>query len=312
MLRRLRELLTTPFARPPGRRSVWARFAPEWCAAGAYTLAALAAWLVGALGQNASLQAPVPLTGIAPFSAPQLLWAATAAYTLMGLALVIFPVYQAAMALAGERSRGTMDALRLVPADHSRMALGRFWSTLGPWARLWIYMLPLYFLLAGGGLSQWVDHDASFLYHVTLLSLPKWLFAYAELNHLTSTSCWAWLPGSSGLVLLRAFNDAAILFLAVSAAFLISARSRTSAQALTRSFLVIPAGLVTVMCLDGWLLLVGELAWHWERYTAYKVAYCSLAILLLLGRPALGWLLLRKAARDFDARGPGDGPEDAG
>jgi hypothetical protein len=296
---------TVPLARPPGRRGLLRRLAPEFCAAGVY-----AVWfLAGILWLWAQSDA---------YSFPDLeevdnsiQFGAACGYGLAGLLLLVFPVTVAAMSLASEKSRGTAEAMVLTPVGRAALAWGRYWHLLWPWLRLMVYVSPLVIWLACG---EVVDDIRTEGWPETLeLGIgwgccPRWFLTIG----MAGTSeydgdfepCWLGPP----LAILRLINDGSLLVFVTGVAYLFSASSRSSGRALALSWIAVPLALCTVVALDCCfmvvLLVLAEfLDVSWARSLDAEVifgAYAALALLMTAARYALGLLAVALVARNFD------------
>jgi len=307
VIRRLRELLATPFARPPGRRSVWTRFAPEWCAAAVYlAFGAVLAWQRPEFEYQSLTEA--------------LFKATSAAYALAGCLLLVVPVAAAAASLAAERRRGTAEAAVLSAHDHAAQAWGRFLWLVLPWGRLLLYLLPIYGVIAannsldyGGGSSDYLGFVAmSCVAPKPAVLILGWGFGH-ELGRLH------WHAVSFLVLVVRPLSDASILLFAAAWAYHISARSRSTVRSLVLSGLGIPAVLLTALSADSWWILgvaagyldavVSLLNWFaLEEETFVVSVYAALGGLLLVLRFGLAFWLVRRVARNFDAWMLGEKP----
>lgn len=305
MLGRIRRLMRTPLAQPepPSRLR---RFAPEVCAGACYLAAAL----------TLSFSPAARITGEGHLDALLLLGAGMA-YVLAGLLLFLVPMGLAAMVFARERDRSTLDALLMTPLDRESVVWGRFWSLVTPWLRLMLYLIPFYGIWACSEIMQEAvetiaeEKDAWPLVLI-IACLPK------PLVGLGVVTVWFNFPGGWGnesalslggamLMALRAVNDLSIFPLVTAAAFHISARARSTGQALALSFLIIPFAMLTVLAFDVWIpVLWGIFARDITEEMA--TTYGVLASLAMLFRFGLAWWLVRRVARNFDAYATGERP----
>jgi hypothetical protein len=302
LLRRIRDLISSPFARPPGRQSVWVRLAPEWCA--------LAVYLVLFLY-------PPDHHATGPWIYP---WAyqwwpgMLYAYLCAGTLLLVVPVLIMAGAFAGERARGTADALALTTADRSALVWGRFLHLATPWLRFVLWLLPLYLLHAVfigfsfPGLGDCMAYAAGpkGLSCACLLMIDDDMYRWV--------SGWSWhaLPA----VAPRAINDAIQLFACLSVACYVGIRAKTTRSALIAAVLIVPVAAATVLAPAEWtFFLVGKLmeVLSINIPTSYYVDLGTLGLLFLAGFAFKLWLarrLLGRAAANFDAWMLGEKPGD--
>ena len=299
---RVRELMAVPFARPPGRRSLLREFAAGW-----WALAIYAAFIATYLVLARRYQAP-PDAGWHDRSGRAMSLALAAAYGLGGIVLFLGPLWSGAMAWARERQAGTLEALLLTPLNSTERVQGRFWHVFGPWARLLLYLLPLYLVLActepfqsagtlRGGWDLWLL--------CIFVTKPSWMFwTVTEALH-----SWEWSLAGLVPVLLRFANDFTIAFFACAAAYYISVRARSATRALVGAGLV-AMGMLTVLSLHDWLL-AAEITetFRIRPDTVGFLTYGSLGALAAVVRVWLGFRLLRLAAENFDAYVLGEASE---
>ena len=331
--------LRTPFARPPGRRGLITRLAPELCALLVYGalvacylllrekfLSGQVPMLCGLLPPPSTLLAvtgvPVPPLGNFHF-------AAAMAAALAGLLIIFLPVGPAAATLAAERERGTLEALLLTPTHHHRLARGRFWLVTLPWLRFALYLLPVYlafpfyerFLSGGhtavvlGGLDgelrlsgpEIFDHGAA-----------PWSMAWLKLlGGIFRADAWNegfgyWLAhtiradGAHGFLLpaLRWAHDVSAGLFAAAVGFLISARAPTVRGALLYSYLLAPLALLTVLSPDVYWLFLSVLPMVGSAGGYWLVVLAMLVVrLLVIAR------LVARVADNLDAVALGELPE---
>jgi hypothetical protein len=316
VIRRIRELMAVPFARPPGRRSALARFAPEICAGAVWLVFLLVCLLADSSSRFPGRFGPAD-------SSPALVLiskASAAAYGLSWLLLIFLPIRAGAAAWAGERDREAMEALVLTPLDHRRLALGRFWHVLTPWLRLVLYLVPLYMLMANGSVLR------ELLAHLQR-DAPEWivLMAYAPRPYFASTqwatasfSFWPAGGGEAPLLLwrvllmgLRLLDDLSVFVFAVGAGFYISTRLKTTRRALLVSQLVVLGGMLTVMVPDLWLVaILGMVAGvTGSDGRTLMLLFGAAATAAMAGRYLAGCLAIRAAVRNFDAYAVGEKPD---
>jgi hypothetical protein len=300
MIRRIRALMATPFARPPGRRSVWARFAPEWCAGVVY------------LTFGASIQVTLDMGYRLPF-----MDAMVVAYLAAGLLLLVVPVGQMAAAWAGERDLGTMDSLLLTPAAPGKLVRGRFWSLALPWLRFFVWLLPLYGMQAQVGMSADPSahlHDFAFLSSVYALGSKPLLAAMLwDMAGRSAIHSVAW---GAMLTLVRILKDLLDLALVLSVAYYISIRVARSSRAVFLAYTMIPCVVVTAAGLAD-LLLLGAMfsrralreliGWAPVKAQIFG-AYAVISVLVVAAEAVIVWLLLRRVVRNFDAWALGEKP----
>lgn len=308
MIARIRELMSTPFARPPGRRSVWRQLWPAWCVVAVYGILLTLLLASGAMVKALSLGYYLRIHW-----QPRLFMANAVTYSVAGSILLVLPIIQASLTWASERDRGTSEALIMTHQDHRAVALGRFLWLLAPWCRVLIWLLPLYAILALGGLArqsaEHVDVANAAANAAGLAFAPKGLISLAECvicfdrsSYVESSGPW---PFAVPLFLVRVLNDFSILVFVMAAAYYISARARTAGAALATGLLVVPLVLATVLSLDIWWVALtaaaSELRKGGDYYAVVSAVYCATAVLLMVARFFLAWLLVRKVARNFDA-----------
>jgi hypothetical protein len=284
LLRRIRELMDTPLARPPGRRGFLSEFTAGWLALSIYA-AFLIAWL----------------------ATDQLRLALALVYVLAGLVLFVGPLWSGAMAWARERQGATLEPLLLAPHKSTERVLGRFLHVFGPWVRLLVYLLPLSFTSASIE-PFWSDE---WNWYEVLLSVlvPRhlWLYFVTQLGSVS----YDWPSGGLLGDLLRFANQFTVAFFACAAAYHISVRARSVAGALVGAGLV-ALGMLTVLSLHGWLMVIGKLGVLHLASEGIELlffgAYVSLGMLAAVVRIWLGLWLLRLAVRNFDAWALGEKP----
>lgn len=301
--------LTTPFALPPGRRSLWARFAPEWCALGITVIAVIVYFLMRRypamileLAFDAHLTPGSPELTLLP---PQrilidhYLAAASLVYGLAGTLLIFVPVAVVASAWAGERSRGTLEPMLLTSTHHSLTVHGRFRVVALPWLRLALYLLPLYFaapLLAaaipGSGIREYSFGAAP--WSVSWLTWLGGLRGWHVLNQ-PANSLHGWL-----LPALRWANDVSSLFFAAAVAYYFSVRTANPKRAAAWSYTAAGLGLIFVLSPDCWWVLSSLGVRLEEGYVDLRL-YWLLMMLAVALRAVTSVILLARVASNFDA-----------
>jgi hypothetical protein len=287
------------------------RFAPEWCALGVALAAALVYFMIPhcpALIVRLALGAHLTpatygmgqLPGMVVFPYQHLAGAALV-YGLAGMVLVFVPVAFVAAAWAGERRRETLEGLVLTPVHRSLMVRGRFRAVAGPWLRLAVYLLPVYFaapLMAalsgelGSGICEYSFGAApwSVSWLTWLGGLRGW---YIE--HLPANSLHGWvLPG------MRWVNDVSSLYFAAAVAYYCSVRAADHRRAAAWSYLVAGLGLFLALSPDCWWALGTLKARLLDGYVELRM-YWLLTMAALALRVVIAVILLARVARNFDA-----------
>ena len=291
MMRRLRELMNTPFARPPGRKSIWARFAPEWCAL------AVGIFFLGVFGLWPARTVTAHLLAAAP-----------AAYGLAGIILFVLPLVQGAWAWAPEKTRDTMPALVMTPLDHRAVVWGRFWHIVLPWLRFFGCLLPIYVLGASHQeLVREIGRSDGWEMGMLCSFAPKplavamgWIVSNGMGDEL------AFSLKAHGFLALRILNDFAIFFLIIGTAYFFSVLCRTPTRALLAALAAIILFMASFGALDiWWLVLAGKLRVH---ESTFSVVGATIACSLILVRLAVPLFLIAWAARRFDAWLPDEKP----
>jgi len=223
---------------------------------------------------------------------------------LVGLALLTFvPLALAAVSLVGERQDGTLDALVLAPVDRRKLVWGRFWNCVGPWARLIIWMLPLYLLIflsrpvVGGGS---VYRISPALCSVGSGPMMGYLLLERGSDVVLSKQmqCLAFVA--------RPLRDAVGIFFVAGAGLYVSARVKGPGRALVVALLSVPLVLATVMSSAEWGVLyfgirggiddVGGLYFFWS-------------LVMLVVQILVTLRLVSSVARNFDRFLLGEGGE---
>ncbi len=281
--------MRAPFARTPGRRRWPRRFAPELCVAAIYGLGLLVL-LIPCEVRNA-----------------RLLEAAGLVYGLSGLLLVIVPIGVAALALASERDRGTLESLILASGDARGMIWGRFLRVLLPWSRVLLYLLPTYLVMSASEIvhSDLVRQWNSWQAWAGCVFLPKPLvvlaqFIVAEFHLFDVPASVPFKCTFFGLSIIpfRMLNDFSLLCFACGVAYFFSAHSKSGGRALLLGYLLVPAGLV-VMTVDAWWLPFAFEVLDFSEDTGF-VGYCIIAFGLMVCRFGVTFLLVRRVVRNFD------------
>jgi len=324
VIRRIRELMATPFARPPGRRGLWARFAPEWCAGLIYLTAAV---IVVSSGHRLLT---VKHYEFSTAAADVLQVSAGVGYTLFGIVILFLPMIAAASTLAAERSRGTMEALVLTPIEGRRICLGRLLCVAGPWLRLFLWVLPIYIVIAGSQAvgeqverrDKWASVHSPAMEERPAIDVRDhagWRWAVgafipnvfmgprtAEVGH-RRDSHLCWTPSGAILTAVRFLNDLSIFLFVSAGAYLCSLWFRSLAGALVAAWLLAWGALATVLAADIWGIVAIALMYRfdWLEYAKsdrlrdfyYMIAAPSLMFLRFL----LALACVRLAAGKFDA-----------
>jgi len=296
----IRKALKTPLARPPGRRGLLRRFAPEWCALAVYA-AFFLQLLTGALhGPRVIDSALLDCIRVA----------AAAGYGLAGVCIVLGSAVTGALAWAGERERGAMDSLLLTSTDHRMLARGRFLHALAPWLRFLAWLIPLYVCMGISGFFALLL-DLQDYYRLAPLAgaCQTWLVSvrlnvHEGLHDFISPPMWHVLLG-----LLRLVNDLTVAVFACAAGFHIATRVRSAGRALLLSCLLIPFVLFTVFSAHDWVEILTYFCG--SAYHPWSVAkwYSLLGATMFAVRCCLAWVLVRSAARNFDAYVLGEASE---
>ncbi|HOX08140.1 MAG TPA: hypothetical protein PK280_17220 [Planctomycetota bacterium] len=313
--RRSRRLADAPFARPPGRRSIWARFAPEWCALGV-GLAAAAVYILMLRAPSLFIKLAVgfhlaPDQGVlwlqpktvSPF---HYLAAASLVHGLAGLVLIFAPVAFIVSAWAEERRRGTLEPMLLTSTHHSRAVRGRFRFVALPWMRLALYLLPLHFaapLLAsafGEGLREYGFGAAPW-------SVPElfWLGNLRDwyMEDIPASSLHGWL-----LPALRWGHDVSSLYFAAAVAYFFSIRTVEPRRAAVWSYGVAGLGVFVVLSPDCWWLLGTIVARREDGFFDMRF-YWFLVLLAVALRATVSVMLVARVASNFDAYVLGEQPD---
>ncbi len=303
MLRRISELMATPFARPPGRRRRWTGAAPEWCALVIYLAVGGIAlfrtkYLVNVEGESFD-DALLETLHIA----------AAVGYSVFAVCITVFPLVGAALTFASERGRGTLEAMVLTPLDGRKIAALRWLHVVAPWLRLFAWMLPLYFLIAGTGVFNeirdgfrldWEEVSLSF----ALALMPKGLLALLIANEGLHRGL-NWSLGAGAIAALRVLGDLAGFLVLTGGAYLCSVRFTTAVRALVAAFLLVFGGLCTVLAAD----VLGAFAltmlrefdvFHYSRELGL-VYYAIAAPLCLFAKLLLGLAMALLAVLGFNA-----------
>ncbi len=315
MIPGLRRMLRAPFARPPGRRSRLARFAPEWCLAGVVvTLGAL--WLL-AHCRSRALHTMVDISRYAglmrqpyAFVPSSFAVAVKMSSALAALAVIFAPVIGMACAWSEERRMGTLESLLLTPVHPSRYVRGRFWNILLPWVRFACYVLPIYFAasvfsrcaVSGQALATWSYGAAP--WSIRWLDFLGKVFVAHSLD--ASVCVWRMetLPAASvhGFLLsgMRWANDASSFLFAAALAFFLSVRVKSVRKAVTLSLLAAAGALLTVLSPDAWWLALSTMLQSRNPDT-YLHAYWLVTLALVAARIVLAFKLVSSVAERFNA-----------
>ncbi len=293
MIGRIRKLMRAPLARPPGftRHPRLYRFAPEWGMACLYTATfANLLWSPGALGS--------------------LLGAASIAYATAMFVLILYPMSLAVLLATVDRSRGATESLLLTPLDRSRLVWGRFLNVTIPWLRAFVYLLPAYFVIAGsirvGYTRGWPNpilHALDCAFSLVPLFVAELAF---DVNW--GATMLRWNGSGFLLILLRLVNDLSVFLFVTGASLYISTGARSTVRAMLRSFVLVPAALLSVLMLDYWWLYLHDLLDSPLGNTVTTAGYGILAVSMMLLRFFLAWYLVRRTARNFDWYALGEEP----
>lgn len=313
MLNRIRQSMQLPLARPPGRRFLGARFAPEICAVIVLAVwAAAALWLgrAGPAGGQLLVRAGIlPASDLAPLYWSPWRPALAAAWAAAGLVLVLVPMGFAAATLAAERERGTLESLFLAGGDVGLLARGRFLNAVTPWLRLALYLLPVYFLAGLDDLHPflgrrllWEQNDL-FAYgaapwsHAWIGSLQKIFRPAVESAH---AAPWSRVTVAAGDVEgfsvagLRWVNDVTTMLLLAAVAFRVSSRAPGIRAAVMRSWMWLPVVLLVAFSPDFWWTLLAAIR------GAYLKSYWAVAAAVMFLRLPAAILLVRKVEQSWE------------
>lgn len=286
----IREALRTPLARPPGRRSWFVRLGPAWWAAAVYSVFAVTfLWSVDLLPGN-------------PLVAGLL-----AAWPLAGVIMLLGATISGVMALAPEHSRGTMDALLMTPQDHARLVRGRYWYGLAPWLRFFAYTLPLYVLLAGSRVFTEVsnEHGKEFWAISSVCAFSnKGILVLGLAETSLDDGGMEWNPWNVAIMMGRVANDLAVLVLAFTVAFFISARTRSTGRALALTGVIVPVALIFILAphdlLLGGFLTIQAIGSRGSPDDWFLTGFIVLGVGTFLASWPLAWWLHRSACRNFE------------
>jgi hypothetical protein len=290
LLRRIRSLLSTPFARPPGRRSLWARFAPEWCALSVWLLFLARCWYRydGDFTDD-------PIT-------TSMLRAAPVAYGLAGMILFVLPLQQGAWAWAPERSRAAMPVLLTTSLDHQAVAWGRFWIVTLPWLRFFVCLVPIYILGASHSMLIELIHSQGWKMGMLCSFAPKplvvwWGCLAADIPDPSVTMGFS--AKAFGFLALRILRDLSAFFLSMGTAYFFSVLCRTPARAFLAALAAVVLFMFSLGALDIWWVVL--LRYHPIASPSGVVIAATIACSLILAQMVLPLLLVGWAARRFDA-----------
>jgi len=303
VIHKIRDLLNTPFARPPGRRGLWARFAPEWCALTIYLVVGCIVVLYGLRRYSLDHDEFWPVMSTA------LQVSAGVAYGMFAICITVFPLVSAALTFASERSRGTFEAMILTPLDGRRIAAMRWLHVVAPWLRLFVWMLPVYGMIAGSAIAEEVTRHCRFRWDdvagcFALALVPKGFMAFL-VAIVGVHEDMKWSLGGCALAAGRFFGDLCVFAVLTGGAYLCSVRFSTTVRALLGAFLLVLGGLVTVLTFDG-LGALGLVLFQELRAFSYSqhipaIYYVLAAPLATLARLALGALMTLLAVLLFNA-----------
>jgi hypothetical protein len=301
MIRRLSELMAMPLARPPGRRSGFARFVPEFLALAVYgSMLGVATW-------SASRHASAWLNGGRTWKAldgNDIVFGSTWAYALASAIIVLIPLSTMTATWISERSRATLDGLLLTPQDHGAVAVGRFLHLLLPWVRFMCWMLPLYSGLAGSGFFFEAGRHGSerLLVGSAAATGCKPLLA-TLLIEIGGGGSWS----ASGFVLagLRWVTDLLGVLAMAALGCHVGARVRGVGSGLLIAWLIVPGLFIFPFSLHDWallgLFLISEV-FEMVHVSGNQVGliYLPLALLSLTLEFVAAWWAVRGLARGFE------------
>ncbi|MHC4916817.1 MAG: hypothetical protein ACYTGB_15140 [Planctomycetota bacterium] len=286
MIRRIRELMRTPMARPPGRRGLM-RFAPEMAAGVTYLAAASAVVLAAGSGYPRDLDVAL-IAGLA----------------IGGFLTFAAAINSASRALARERDRGTLEATLLASTDHDALVRGRLWCVTKPWLRFFLYILPLYLALASSDLleASWNDREAVIISLLSAFSSRFNLLFLLLRNRVDLEWDHVHLWGVF-IVLVRWLNHISVFLFASAAAYWISSRARSAATALVLSCVAVPAALASFLGLHELFIsaAIFDLI-DWDDWMVW--IYGALTAICVAARLLVTGYLLRRTTRDLVASGP--------
>jgi len=285
MLRRIRELMATPFARPPGRRKFLSRFDPEVRAAIIYAVVLLIAWAFRS--DSGSLAGAVAV-----------------GYLLAGLMLLVSPAAQVAGALSGEVDRGTAEALVLTPGDHSRLAWGRFLHAAWPWLRMVLWLLPMHLVMGYAFMGLRLGSDDAFVGVLASLG-PKPASVAVTMDGWRSGDL---LEPEIGLAMAlgRFLKDALDVLTLAAVGYWISALAGSGRRAVWMAGLAGPGLILTVFLADMWLVvgvqIVARLAeiGGVDTQEVAGTVYVLAALAMLAFQVLAIWWCVGRVARNFD------------
>lgn len=297
----IREALRTPLARPPGRRGWFVRLGPAWWAAVVYVLL-VAGYLISLLvfHDNELLDDwTVPLT-----------LGCFVAWTVGSTILFWGALLSGALAMASERSLGTMDALLMTPIEHARLTDGRYWQGLVPWLKFMALLFPVYLALSGTGIFERTGDEFPNNWERSIVASgvcswsSKAMFLWLSANKGMLNDGLQWHPWSFALLCLRLVADISVIVLVYTAGFYISARARGTRHALVLACSIVPLALITVFSLHDWsvVALIVALYLHLKSdfYSVYHWIYSALGAASCVVCWPLSWYLHRSACRNFE------------
>jgi hypothetical protein len=285
LLRRIRELMATPFARPPGRRKFLARYDPEVRAAVVYAVAVAVAWALWR--EQFALEV-----------------AAAVAYLLAGLVLWASPAAQAANALAGETEADTAEALVLTTVDRSELAWGRFAHLAWPWLRLLLWLLPLYAVMACA-LARLSPGDEA-VYEATLAAMGPKPIAIAMLRDDWSEGGRFQPAFGALLIAFRLAKDTLDVLTLVAIGYWVSGAFRSARRAMVIAGTLGPVLMCTVFLADLWLAVLVRSGLEWSALAGATYILAGQAMLAF--QCLVIWWCVSRVARNFDRYLAREGP----
>jgi ABC-type Na+ efflux pump permease subunit len=276
MIGSVRGAMAAPFAKPPGGQAALRRLAPEIAAAAAYAVLLGSVGLAAAFGSGAD-------------------WATSAGWAILvgSLLMMVLPAWFGAESLARERSRGTLEALLLLPVGRERLAWGRYCHASLAWLRLALWMLPLH--------AMWMCRALAGM-RETSVALVFWASAPGPvLDWFVAVGPPAAAGAPEGLayaLLARVASDGLGVLTAVAVGLCAGARVRHGA---TAGLLAAGAVLVLSLAVFGapaWAIVLLDLATGSGRPPGYLAALSAVGAVMSAGAQVLAirWLV-RGAAR---------------
>ncbi len=311
MLDGIRADMKTPLARPPGRRGVWVRFAPEICAAGVYGVGLAVMLCLSHRFDQAYVIYFDP-------SESDLMNGIVTAFCLASLVLTVLPTVESLQVWYRDHALGTADALMLTPSLHHRIARGRYWHVVLPWLRFMAWIAPLYAALA---VSRFVSKmgseigecdGESLLAGGLVVGASKGVFGF--LCVVLNGGIRRISAGSLFLVFLRWVCDVKSLLVVTAVGSFLSARVR-SAAGMVGACVLLPLAMATALSFPDWVLgllaLIDGLPNVTMREEVVGIIYAPIIVLFVVAEIVLALWAYRSMARNFDAYMTGEKPERA-